>query len=162
MTRLQEVIEELREQGLIEMPEEVEEFVPDETPGGDDRLDRMEQQMQEFLNWQQQQADDAEEAAQIQELDKVIAQLHNEHGDFDDDWVLVQIAREVDPEQAVKNWNALIESKVSSHRTPKPSIPKVLRGSGTTPGGPAAEHKPRTAQDRVAYMTQMLQESANQ
>jgi hypothetical protein len=167
--RFEAVLEELAEQGLIEMPQleddgDEEEFVPQGQNPEVERLARLEQQMIEFAEMQEQNQQAAVEAEQMRELDKVLESLHTRDGkkvDFDEDWVLLQISRGVDPEEAVDAWNSMIESKVGSLRAPK-TIPKVMRGSGTTPGGQAGEPKKfTTAAERTAYMVQMLQEAAN-
>lgn len=163
--RLEATIQELLDQGLIEMPEQPE-VPPVETPKvptgvEDDRLIQLAARMDAIDQKEKEREAAAREAAEIQELDNVLAKLHTSAGDFDDDWVILQISRGVEPEEAVKNWNSLIEQRVSSLK-PKPSIPKVMRGSGSNPGGQAGEQKPRTAAERVAYMAAALAEAANQ
>jgi len=159
---LQETLEEMREQGLLVTDyEEEPEFIPqtrsvaEEEP---DRLSAVEQQMQQFKEWQEQQAYAAEEAEQMQELDNLMDQMHTVHGDFDDDWVLLQLSRGATPEQAIEGWNSLLQSKVSSFQR-KP-IPNVMGGNGAISGSQADFGK-MSRDERIAFVTQSIQ-AANQ
>lgn len=99
------------------------------------------------------------EQAQIAELDNYMKTLHTEHGDFDDEWVLVRMANGEDAVEAIKAWNALIEDRVSS-RKGKPA-PVVLPGSGSIPGGQVDPSK-LDKKDRLAYVTAMLEQAKQQ
>jgi hypothetical protein len=94
------------------------------------------------------------EKAQMDELDGIMSKLHTEHGDFDDRWVLLQLADGVSPEDAIQKWNSLIDANVSS-RKGKPA-PIVLPGAGSIPNGQADPSK-FSKSDRLAYIAQMLE-----
>lgn len=154
---LQETLDEMREQGLLVTEEPEEQFIPgvrSVEDGEPDRLSAIEQQMQQFLEWQQEQASAAEEAEQIQELDNLMEQMHTVYGDFDDDWVLLQLSRGATPEQAIEGWTSLLQSKVSSFQR-KP-IPNVMGGNGAIPGSQADIGK-MSRDERIAFITQSIQ-----
>lgn len=93
------------------------------------------------------------EQQQIAELDSYIKNLHNTHGEFDEDWVLLQISRGTDPEEAIKSWNSMIEDRVSSSRKKAP--PNIISGQGSIPGGQVDPSKFTPAQ-RKEYVAAML------
>ena len=96
------------------------------------------------------------EKAQIAELDKYMAGLHTEHGDFNDEYVLLQMANDIDAVEAIKMWNNLIEANVNSRKTK--TAPIVLPGSGTVPGGQVDPSK-LDKKDRLAYVTAVLEQA---
>jgi hypothetical protein len=153
---LQETLDEMREQGLIVTEEQEEQFIPQtESVQQPDRVAELEEQMQAFLEWQQEQVNSAEEAEQMQELDNLMDQMHTVHGDFDDDWVLLQLSRGATPEQAIEGWNSLLQSKVGSFQTRKP-IPNVMGGNGAVSGSQADFGK-MSRDERIAFITQSIQ-----
>jgi hypothetical protein len=96
------------------------------------------------------------EKAQIAELDKYMAGLHTEHGDFNDEYVLLQMANDIDAVEAIKMWNNLIEANVNSRKTK--TAPIVLPGSGTVPSGQVDPSK-LDKKDRLAYVTAVLEQA---
>lgn len=116
------VSEAMREAGMSTddlFPEE-----PEEEPGNfggipreyTQRMDNMEKMMGNFFNQFQGYTQQQSEAQQMQELDKLMADMHTKHGEFDDDWVLLQIEKGLDPEKAVEAWNKNIVQKFGSPR----------------------------------------------
>lgn len=68
-------------------------------------------------------------------LDNLLSTLHNEHGDFDDDWVTLQIARGLDPAEAVNKFNTEFISKYSSPQARKPAPNLFTGAAGSVPNG---------------------------
>jgi len=95
----------------------------------------------------------SQEKQQMDELDNYMKTLHNEHGDFDDDWVLLQISKGVDPIESVKSWNTMINDRVSS--TAKRTPPTIMSGNGSSPGGQVDPSKFNSSQ-RKEYIAAML------
>lgn len=70
-----------------------------------------------------------------QQLESFLADLHKKHGEFDDQYILLQIANDVDADQAVKNWTDMLGkygTNTGGIRLPPP--PPSLSG-GTVPSG---------------------------
>lgn len=154
---LQETIDELREQGHI-VPD-LEETQPVITPPTEPTADELlRQELEELKEWRAQQDQTAQDRAEMAELDNLMQSLHNEHGDFDEDWVLLQISRNVPPVDAIKAFNQMIEERVSSFR--KPSPPLVMGGNGQVPGNQVDLSK-MTAKDRIAYVAATLSAANN-
>lgn len=165
--QLQETLAELEEQGIImsdfdpgQIPPELPQGLQPtqgQNPAESDRIAQLERQLSELNNNFQQSAQERADAAQMAELDKLMTNLHNTHGAFDDDWVLLQMSRNMSPENAVQSWNKMIEDKVSS--SPRKPIPNVMGGGGSIAGNQVDPSK-LSASDRVKYIAQMIQ-SAN-
>lgn len=71
------------------------------------------------------------EREQIQQIDNLFKEMHNVHGAFDEDYVLLKMSAGMDPDQALNSWNDTI-SKYSSQRKPAPMI---MGGPGGVPNG---------------------------
>lgn len=99
------------------------------------------------------------EAQEMAELDSYLKTLHNEHGDFDDDWVLVQMSRGIDAKDAIAKWHGMIEESVNSRRKATP--PTIIPGAGSVAGGQVDPSK-FNPQQRKEYIAAMLNAAANQ
>ncbi len=106
---------------------------------------------EKFSSFQSQQ----EELEQNQMLDSVMDDLHNRHGDFNEQWILVQIANGSSPDEAVESWNDLQQSIVDS-RTSNPP-PPLMGGPGGTPLDQVDKTKLRDPNARKAYGAALLQ-----
>lgn len=98
-----------------------------------DRFNQMENLLaqvgQSVLDDRQSRQDDIEMA----QLDSLMDDMHNEHGDFDDQWILSRLAAGYSPEEAISDWNDFIE-RVSSQGNRRPA-PPVMGGGGQIPSG---------------------------
>lgn len=101
----------------------------------------------------------SKEAQEMAELDNYLKSLHNELGDFDDDWVLVQMSRGVDAKEAITKWNSMLEESVNSRRKAAP--PTIIPGAGSVAGGQVDPSK-FNPQQRKAYIADLLNAAANQ
>src|SRR5436853_6595143 len=93
-------------------------------------------------------------------LDDTLAQLHTQHGDFDDTYVLSQIAyRGLRPEQAIQEFKDNIVSKYGQPQQQTPA-PAVMPPGGGLPATPinAAEWDDQATKALVAS----LLDAANQ
>lgn len=128
----------LRENG-IDVGEETNPVTPGTPPEWDgipsefvDRFNQMEallaQVGQSVLDDRQSRQDDIEMA----QLDSLMDDLHNEHGDFDDQWVLSRLAAGYSPDEALSDWNDFIERVSSQSRRP---APPVMGGNGQIASG---------------------------
>lgn len=163
LAQLQEAVDKLKEEGLIEMGTEETVTEPDEEldfndlpPVWQKKFEALESHILEIDNRFQAKDAEEQERAQMAELDKLMSNLHNEHGNFDDDWVLLQISKGKSPEEAVNMWNTMLEKTVGS--SPRKQIPKVLSGNGPTPGNQVDPSK-LSAQERIAHVASLIEAS---
>lgn len=68
---------------------------------------------------------------QIAQVDNLLKTLHNEHGDFDEEYILSKLANGYSPEDAINSWNKLVEK----YQQPKKSAPNLIPGAGAVPSG---------------------------
>jgi len=94
------------------------------------------------------------------QLDAYMADLHQRHGDFDDDWVMAKMWSGQDGEKAVQAYKAFIQNVLNSHSSISRPVPPILGGAGGVPGGPRAEDLSR--QQAKALMADMLSKTAQQ
>jgi len=92
------------------------------------------------------------EAQQIAELDKYMEGMHSRHGDFDDEWVLLQIENGADPEKAV----ALFKEKFSGYGSPRKPAPTIISGNGAVQRDQVVPSKLNT-QERKNWVDQILE-----
>lgn len=111
-----------------------------------------------FSNLTEQQMQDQNQKV----LDDTLAQLHTQHGDFDDTYVLSQIAyRGLKPEQAIQEFKDNIVAKYGQpQQQQNPSAPAVMPPGGGLPATPinAAELDDKATKALVAS----LLDAANQ
>jgi hypothetical protein len=75
----------------------------------------------------------AKEREEQAAFDNMLSELHTRHGDFDDDWVVLQIARGIDPDEAAKSFPEYI-GKYSSPKPVHKPAPNLFQGaSGSVP-----------------------------
>lgn len=87
-------------------------------------------------------------------LDNTLETLHNDHGDFDDTYVLTQIANGNTPDQAIKAYQDLTQSIIDSHAN-KPA-PDLLNGPAGTPLDQVDKTKLNDAKTRKEIGAQLL------
>jgi hypothetical protein len=94
-----------------------------------------------------------EERQQIELLDNTLKEMHTKHGEFDDDYILAQLANGHSPDKAIEKYNELIQKVSSPARKPPPP---VLTG-GSVPSGQVdlASLKNRTS--RVDLVSKILE-----
>ncbi len=98
------------------------------------------------------------EQQEIAALDRELENLHTKHGDFDEDWVLVQVTRGTPIEDAIKMFNDKYGQRVSSQKN---TPPKILSGAGNRDSGGQADPSKMSAEDRKKYVASVLEAAAN-
>lgn len=93
-----------------------------------------------------------QEAAENEQLDKLLGEAHNAFGDFDDEWVLLQVSKHGNMAKAVKDWQAKVGG---NSQGPQRQAPKVLGSQGGVPSGQVDTAKLR-GNDRKAHVMAML------
>jgi len=105
-------------------------------PAVGQRLDQLTQAViamgNHFLGQQQQSQEEAEDQA----LDEWLGSLHEEFGDFDEQFVLGRILNGEEPEAAIQGFNQLITDRASSQLNRQNGLPNLL-GAGGGGGAPA-------------------------
>ena len=97
------------------------------------------------------------EQEQMAILDSTLEKMHTEHGDFDEEFVLTKIASGRTPDQAIQEYQKLIQSVIDSQSKP----PTLMNGPSGTPLDQVDKTKLRDPKFRKAlgaeYLTRSLQ-----
>lgn len=170
-------LRELQEEGLLEMSDDFQDWGGNQTPPNtppqgqqtppvndyaqlpqpaQEKFSQLEQMVQELSSSVQAQRQAAEDAANMRALDDLMANMHNEHGNFDDEWFLLQLQKGVSPEDAIKGWNNLVEGAINSR--PRKAPPNIMGGAGTVPNG-QVDPTTLNSEDRVKLIAGMLQQA---
>ena len=122
-----------------------------------EQLAQNQQELNERMEaWQTEQEDARDNAA----LDNEMNRLHNQYGQFDDSYVLLQIANGVPSDQAVQAFQSLGQTYFGGNSQPPPRTPpKVMGGQGGIPSGQVDPSKLKP-QDRRALVQQFLDAQA--
>jgi vacuolar-type H+-ATPase subunit I/STV1 len=94
-----------------------------------------------------------EERQQIELLDNTLKEMHTKHGDFDDDYILAQLANGHSPDKAIEKYNELIQKVSSPARKPPPT---VLTG-GSVPSGQVDLSSLKNRTSRVDLVSKILE-----
>lgn len=142
------------EQGVAGLEEETEQqFVTDP------RIDQLEQALQTMANIMLQEREQQTHAQEDAQLDQVMTGLKQQHGDFDEEYVLTKIAQGVDPAQAVAQYNQAVERALAARNAI--DAPTVMGSGG---GLPTAQTSPSklSSQDTQKLVAAMLEQQAKQ
>jgi len=112
-----------------------------------ERYSSLEERLNGFESSQQ-------EKDEMKMLDSVLDDLHNTHGDFNEQWVLLQIANGADPSEAVQSWTELTQGIIDSRKSNPP--PVLLGGPGGTPLDQVDKSALRDPATRKEYGTELL------
>lgn len=112
---------------------------------------------QQLADLQQQIAEMKEEQTtteQMKMLDAAIEEWHDEHGSFNEEYVLLKISQGMEPEDAIASWNETVSEFIDSRKGP--SAPKLLPGQGGTPLDQVDKAKLRDPAFRKEYGAELL------
>jgi len=90
-------------------------------------------EVEQLREWKENFETQQQEAEQNRQLDNLLGQMHNQFGDFDDRWILLQLSEHGDPNRAIKEWNEFV-GKVSQNGSQR-QAPKIMGGQGGVPSG---------------------------
>jgi len=94
-------------------------------------------------------------------LDNLLGSLHNEYGNFDDDWVTLQIARGMEPSEAAEAFFSEFIPKYSSSQATRKPAPNLFSGaSGSVPN--QVDTSTMTKAEKMAMAVAALQAANNQ
>jgi hypothetical protein len=138
--------------------EQYENYQPGQEPPQNDpmvrellaRQEQYEQMLGNVYQQQQQFQQSQVEQQQIAQLDRLMHDMHTQHGDFDDDWFLLQLEKGATPNQAI---NAYKERFGSPERKP---APRLLNGNGAVRQDQVDPSR-LSDSDRKAYALAILQ-----
>lgn len=144
---------ELQEQEMAEELEYEEEETP--APAVDDQFQQnVMKELNELREWKTNFEKQQEDQVGQQQLDGILDQMHNAFGDFNDDFIVMELSKHGDVQQAMKSWNDLI-GKYSSQQAPARQAPRIMGGQGGVPSGQVDTDKLRGA-DRKQAVANML------
>jgi len=132
-----------------------EEYAPEEGADPNEIFQQnVIQELEQLREWREsfeQQQEDAEGQAQ---LDSVLDQMHNQYGQFDDNFILLQLSQHGNVEQAIQAWNNLL-GQYGSPQQPQRQAPKIMGGQGGVPSGQVNTEQLR-GKDRREMVSNML------
>lgn len=150
LLRILQIEEEMQEE--FEGQEEVSEST------GIDPNEQFQQniiaELEELRQWRKDLEQSQEDAVGQAQLDSVIQQMHNQYGQFDDNFILLQLSRHGNAEQAIKAWNDML-GQYSSPAAPQRTAPKIMGGQGGVPTGQVNTEQLR-GKDRREMVANML------
>jgi hypothetical protein len=95
------------------------------------------------------------EKERIAALDAHMKVLHTEHGDFDDEWLLLQLSKGISPEDAIKSWKTNIVEKYGTSATKK-SAPNLVTNPGAIPSPKQVDLSKMSKEERTQYAIDRL------
>ena len=108
------------------------------------------QELNDLREWKDQFEQSQVDAEGQAQLDNVLGQMHNAFGDFNDDFIVLELSKHGDVQQAMQAWNGLIGKYSSSQQGPQRQAPKVMGGQGGVPSGQVDTTKLRDSDRRKA------------
>ena len=139
------------------MAEEYEEEAPEAPVGPPDHFqENLIKELNELKEWRSNFEKQQEEQVGQQQLDGVLDQMHNAYGDFNDDFIIMELSKHGDVNQAMQAWNALI-GKYSSPQAPARQAPKIMGGQGGVPSGQVNTDSLRGSDRRQAVSNMLAQ-----
>lgn len=100
-----------------------------------DRLNQQYSQMERAMGLIAQKFNEQDQQAQQyeadQQLDQLLGSMKQQFGDFDETYILTQLANGAGPDQAIKNYQGFIQREVNKRAAPQP--PNVISGSSLPP-----------------------------
>lgn len=129
------------------------------------RIAALELQNQQLLAGQQQLTQAQQEQQAADQLDAYMEYLHNEHGDFDDDYIIGLLANGVDGDEAISRYTAIVEraTGASQDNGTEPVVlrtaPVVMSAGGGVPSN-AIDPKTLDRSQTQDLVAQILAQSA--
>lgn len=130
-TVMAQVLQEQEENEMNEEEYDDEEEYEDDDPDNE-VIQQLGSTVDELLSWKEQQEQALRDQEDFAQFDNFMRDMHNQYGDFDDQWVTMQIANGMEPVKAVEAYNSFVENLISSRKN-KPAPPPILGGQGGVP-----------------------------
>ena len=111
------------------------------------------QELEELREWRSSFEQAQEDAVGQAQLDSVLQDMHNNYGQFDDNFILLQLSQHGNVEQAIQAWNQLLGQYGSPQ--PQRQAPRIMGGQGGVPSGQVNTEQLR-GKDRREMVANML------
>lgn len=95
------------------------------------------------------------------ELDEYLAEMKQQFGEFDEDYVLTKMANGIDPETAVQQYQSLVETRASSRNQASQNAPRIMGAGGGLPSN-QVDPAQLTDKDTKSLVAQMLAAAAQE
>lgn len=147
----------LREEGLLDVPDEQDDGVELDaifegaSPELVKKFKQLEQNSAKFETFMSEYEKQEQNKQGQAQLDKMMSDLHNRHGKFDEDAVLAKIMRGLSPEDAVAEYKKFI----SENYNPKQAAPPIV-GGGRTAVDQVDSSKMKDKKTRLSTVTSIL------
>jgi len=139
-----------------QQPNGNEQFEVNEGPSEEEIFQQnVVQELEELRAWRDQFTESQQDAAEQAQLDNVLQQLHTLHGEFDDDFILLQLSQHGDTQKAIEAWNSMLGQYSSRNGTSR-QAPKIMGGQGGVPSG-QVDTKQLRDKDRRQMVANMLE-----
>lgn len=111
-------------------------------------------ELEELRQWRKDLEQSQEDAVGQAQLDSVLQTMHNQYGQFDDNFILLQLSRHGNAEMAIKAWQEMLGQYSSPAPQQRPA-PKIMGGQGGVPSGQVNTEQLR-GKDRREMVANML------
>lgn len=136
--------------------EENNEYNGEEVPDPDEVFQQnVVQELEELRAWRDNFTQAQQDAQEQSQLDTVLQQMHTQYGQFDEDFVLLQLSQHGDTNRAIQAWNEML-GQYSSHNGSSRPAPKIMGGQGGVPSG-QVDTKHLRDKDRRQMVANMLE-----
>jgi hypothetical protein len=154
-----ETANELIEEATSDDEEDILDQLPPEIRDRLLKTDKLEEAVKTLLDREEAVRAAQQEAKEVAEFSKQLDDLKTKYGDYDRDTVLRLIASEMEPEDAVKHYHALIESAAQQKLKAHNDAPPVLGNGHIPPVDNTPVHK-LSAKDRQRAVLQYLNQGS--
>lgn len=137
---------------LIEEPEQQNQNYGGLPPEVQTELDELRTMVSSLYETQQEFVTSQTESQQIAMLDKLLEDMHSKHGEFDDEWLLLQLEKGLEPDKAIEAWSSMTE-KFGSPRKP---APQLLSGNGAVKPQDQVDISKLSTEERKRYVLSIM------
>lgn len=123
-------------------------------------IPQLQQQLETVVGWAANQQTNNNAAQEDAALESLMTNLKQQHGNFNEQFVLSRMLAGDSPEDAVNSWKSVVEEITTEAR--KPQAPKILGSGGVIPGENGIDPKKLDPKDTKNLVVQMLMNNAAQ
>lgn len=126
------------------------------------RFEQQEKVIEALANFVLGNHEQMQQVQEDQELDDLLNNMKQQHGEFDEDFVLVKMLQGASEEQAIQAWQALMQNQQAQIAQNMQRVPPVLQGGGSVPGQQQQKMGDVPRKDVQKFVAGMLQQAAAQ
>lgn len=101
-----------------------------------------------------------QEQQEDQELDELLTSLKEQHGEFDEEFVLLKMYQGMSEEDAIKAWQGLMQGQAAQAQQQFQRVPPVINGGGQVPEGEQRKLGSLPRKDIQNFVANVLKDSA--